>query len=417
MSSTQNVGNNVGAVNDFQPFMDAPNLAGAHGKRNVAVSKRTGSITSKTKISSRSFSSKATLRSQRKVDTRTPSQLKTIVNLSESQQVFHSLIRRGTISTEAKAVYSAALVILDEVAKCKDFSATNIQKAIKIGLNHVGNTTGFKGTVGFFKESDNGSQTGQDPLANDQECINAGINLELDQLGTDKAVKNKQNTQIADINFTTKKTKDSVDTYDVKFKDSSKKLFKIHCPKDFPINEYTNQLCAEADTYSGDITIKKAKPGSVFVRVFGKGQSPLRPCWCNAGDINSAVTNAKDLYDKLGVNFKWNGDGNMAVLVVPNDIEIYFAEGTIASQIGEYKETNVENGERIIKDRFFIFQGGGTQTNILAKNVSNGYRPFANQTDLEIWEKIMFVFRNDGIIDKEKLSQPPAQNSQKSEQK
>ena len=110
----------------------------------------------------------------------------------------------------------------------------------------------------------------------------------------------------------------------------------------------------------------------------------------------------------LAVKFEWNGDGNMAVLVVPNDIEIYFAEGTIASQIGEYSENILKDNEDVEQKQTFIFQGGGTQTNILAKNVSGNYRPFANQTDKEIWKKIMFIFRDDGIIELEKLSQPPA---------
>ncbi|MFQ6723419.1 MAG: hypothetical protein ACLRFH_03385 [Opitutales bacterium] len=408
------VGNDNRAVSYSQAFNALRKRA--HGKRNVAVSKRTGSITSKTKISSRSFSSKATLRSQRKVDTRTPSQLKTIVNLSESQQVFHSLIRRGTISTEAKAVYSAALVILSEVSRCKDFSAANIQKAIKIGLKQAATTTGLKGSVDFFKECEDGgaynyNDKGQKkttngfPKPNREECYLICNNLGFK---TNEEVKHPQNLGELKIDLESCQEANTEKTY--KFKDGNGKEvpnLKITCPKDFNIESYSGQLQREIDTFNGNVTIYKLKPGTVLTRVFGQDQSIMSSCWCNSIHPDSVVTQAKDLYQNLAVMPHWNGDSNLGFLIVPNDIEIYVTEGTIASQTTNYSNFSTNtNGKEIKTDHTYVFQGGSIQLNILTPN-NNSH--FAGVENNEIFTQIMFTFRNDKIVNPIELAKPKEQ--------
>jgi hypothetical protein len=153
------------------------------------------------------------------------------------------------------------------------------------------------------------------------------------------------------------------------------------------------QLNSDADTFSGDIHVHKLEPGTVLVRVFGQGQSPLRPCWCRADDSTSSVTCAKDLLEKLAVRPDWNGDGNMAVMIVPNDVDVVVAEGKIGAQICTYK-IEVGVGEKVVQEKDFIFSGGGTQLNILAKDQSNGYPPFAGDSAGVLKNNCMFCFRD-----------------------
>ena len=152
-------------------------------------------------------------------------------------------------------------------------------------------------------------------------------------------------------------------------------------------------MIREYDTFSGNITIKKLEPGTVLVREFGQGQSVKGSCWCLATDLNSAVNCDKDLQTQLGVLPSWNGGGNRAVFVVPQEPPpIFVAVGTIAQQ----RNDNDYEGT-------VYHPGGGTQYNILtpndcnANNVSDTSGGFANAG--KAFDKCCFVITNTGIIE------------------
>lgn len=168
----------------------------------------------------------------------------------------------------------------------------------------------------------------------------------------------------------------------------------------FDPKKYSNQISREFNTFSGDVKIHKLEPGTVLVRVFGKGQSVKSSCWCKADDLNSSVTCAADLYKKLAVKAEWNGDGNMGVLIVPHDADIWVAEGKIASQAEKYTEKDGE-GEKETQQKYtFLYEGGGTQLNILTPNDE---KDFAG-VDPKVFTNCLFCFRDDNIIPEEAFS-------------
>ena len=111
----------------------------------------------------------------------------------------------------------------------------------------------------------------------------------------------------------------------------------------------------------------------------------------------------------MAVRPDWNGDGNLGIWVIPEGVDIYVAEGKIASQVGPYSEfemqptdiviNDVKQNEKHQNDFFYIFEGGGTQLNILTSNSGS----FADM-DSSIFDKTMFVFRDDEMIDPNKLA-------------
>lgn len=161
----------------------------------------------------------------------------------------------------------------------------------------------------------------------------------------------------------------------------------------FDIGAYSSQLEYEYNQFSGDIEIKKLEPGMVLVRDFGQGQSVKGSCWCLAADLNSAVNCDKDLQTRLAVKPSWNGGGNRAVFVVPQEPPpIYVAVGTIAQQENDSDYKNI-----------VYHPGGGTQYNILTPNdcdvnsIKNASGGFANAG--EAFDKCCFVIANTGIIE------------------
>lgn len=161
------------------------------------------------------------------------------------------------------------------------------------------------------------------------------------------------------------------------------------------MQSYIRQVQDEFDQFSGNVHIHKLAPGTVLVRVFGQGQKAVGSCWCNVTDSKSSVTCAEDLYTKLAVKAEWNGDGNLAVFIVPDDIEVYVAEGKIASQIGKYTTRSKEETKyETSTDHVFIYEGGGTQLNILTPT---GDAHFGGSE--KITECCMFCLRDDGIME------------------
>ena len=214
--------------------------------------------------------------------------------------------------------------------------------------------------------------------------------------------------------------------------------YRISWPKDFDVSAYSGQIAYESNTFSGDVKIHKLEPGTVLVRVFGQGQSVKTACWCRADDATSSVTCAQDLYKKLAVKAEWNGDGNLGVFIVPEGVDIWVAEGTIASQIETYTGNVQVNGRDRKQKHSFLYEGGGTQVNILTPNPPEqsqvegpveelhpelpdnpkllervGKRPSAYATFAgiypDVFEKCMFCFRNDGIMEP-KVQEPKAQS-------
>lgn len=172
---------------------------------------------------------------------------------------------------------------------------------------------------------------------------------------------------------------------------------KYTWPEGFDPKKYKSQLGRESSSYSDNVTIHQLKPGTVLVRVLGNGQSTKASCWSKLSDENSSFTCAKDLYTNLAVKPEWNGDGNLAIFVVPDDADIWVAEGKIASQVGSYTTVTKGETEKDGKNsQTFVFEGGGTQLNILTPD--SGKPGFAG-IESEIFANCTFCFRNDGIMD------------------
>ncbi len=181
------------------------------------------------------------------------------------------------------------------------------------------------------------------------------------------------------------------------FKKEDGKTTKYTWDAGFNPAEYSAQINRESNTFSGDVRIYKLEPGTVLVRVFGKGQSVKASCWCRADDSNSSVTCAKDLYEKLAVKAEWNGDGNLGIFIVPEGADIWVAEGKIAAQAEKYTgKTNV-NGKDVQGKHTFLYEGGGTQLNILTPNAPSQGTSFAG-VEPQIFNQCMFCFRNDNMI-------------------
>lgn len=177
--------------------------------------------------------------------------------------------------------------------------------------------------------------------------------------------------------------------------------------------KFSAQIARESNTFCGDVRIRKLEPGTVLVRVFGQGQSVKASCWAKLDDDSSSVTCTQDLYKKLAVKAEWNGDGNLGILVVPEGTDIYVAEGKIASQAEKYAAEVKRNGKNTQQQFTFLYEGGGTQVNILTPNLprqeqvegpvtEKGNKPLAYETFAgiypDVFEKCMFCFRNDNII-------------------
>lgn len=432
-----------------KPTQYAPRpLGGAPSKKSVKQRGKTSCPKLNQKLNATTLS-KINLRTKRKVTTRSLSQLKTITRATKSTQAFQALSQKENISPEAKGVYTAAAVILGKVARCKTFSAENIKKAIIEGLEKVNENKGtLKGTVALYDAQEDGEayksneqkksthgtsalkgltkwdQEKEKPIAK-VEGTNEGIKL-CKKIGIDgrtelpqkEALPNPQNPTNIKIDFSSSKKTEGENkiSYSFCFKNekSEEKTVQdltITCPEDFKIENYNKQLEREINTYSKNVSIHQLEPGTVLVRVFGKEQSIMSSCWCNANDNTSAVTEAKDLYNTLAVKPEWNGDGNLGIFVVPEGVNIYVAEGKIASQIGTYAEYQTEttdksiNGEKQTKisekSYYYVFEGGGTQLNILTPNDNDN---FAGVTNQKIFKQTMFVFRDDEMINPEKLT-------------
>lgn len=370
-------------------------------------------------------------------------------NIICPKKTFEALIKKN-ISPEAKGVYTAAAVILGEVAKCEIFSAENIQKAITEGLKKVNENKGtLKGRVALYdaqedgeaykpnkqKKSTHGTSALKDLTKWDQkeekpiaqaEGTNEGMKL-CKKIGIEPKTEkheienlpNPQNPTDFKINLDIpiKTEGENKISYSCNAINKDNEIIKtaqnliITCPKDFKIENYIKQLKREFYTYSKNVNIHQLEPGTVLVRVFGKGQSIMASCWCNANDTTSAVTKAKDLYNTLAVKPEWNGDGNLGIFVVPEGVNIYVAEGKIASQVGTYAEYQTETTDKSIngenqtkiseKSYYYVFEGGGTQLNILTPNDNDN---FAGVTNQEIFKQTMFVFRDDEMINPKKLT-------------
>ena len=193
----------------------------------------------------------------------------------------------------------------------------------------------------------------------------------------------------------------NIDFKSISAASSSYKLDDFHIMEvGFEPKKYSGQLDYESNTFSGKVTIHKLETGTVLVRVFGAGQSVKTACWARLDDDKSSVTCAQDLYKKLAVKAEWNGDGNLGVFIVPEGVDIWVAEGKIASQAEKY---TVEVGEGEIKDKqesTFLYEGGGTQVNILTPDAAGTFAGVAP----EIFDQCMFCFRDDGIVKEEQFT-------------
>ena len=164
--------------------------------------------------------------------------------------------------------------------------------------------------------------------------------------------------------------------------------------------KFRSQIGRESNTFSGNVHIRKLEPGTVLVRVFGQGQSAKASCWCLLTDKNSSVICAQDLYKKLGVKVEWNGDGNLAILVIPEGVDIYVAEGKIASQAEKYTAEVKKNGKNAEQRSTFLYEGGGTQLNILTPDGGT----FAG-IDPKILDMCIICYRDDNIIPSKQFTQ------------
>jgi hypothetical protein len=438
---SQVIGNKVGAVNDSQDI-NAPK--GAHGKRSVRQRSKSVGIQTSEKLKNTGISSTTSSSKQRRVSI-CMGQIAT-ARILLTMSTFDKLLKQN-LSSEAKTVYTTALGILKEVSKCKSFEAEKIHEAIskglenaktiekitRIGLENVKTIEDPKCTVGFFDENKDGesykaknqkkSIHGTDALIGlttwmdgsekpnaIEKGQNQGIKL-CKQLKLNKKKTQPQNNELPNpqnpknITIDLKNFTDDNDTISYGFKNKENKTIekpKISCPKDFNIEKYLNQINREISQFSGNVTIHRLEPGTVLVRVFGKGQSILSSCWCDAADSASTVKEAKDLYNKLAVRPDWNGDGNLGIWIIPEGIDVYVAEGKIASQVGPYSEFEMRPTTKIIDgvaqtekhqtDFFYIFEGGCTQLNVFSSNL------FADVKDQKIFNQTMFVFRDSNMI-------------------
>ncbi len=167
----------------------------------------------------------------------------------------------------------------------------------------------------------------------------------------------------------------------------------------FDPKKYNRQLSRESSTFSGDVHIRKLEPGTVLVRVFGAGQSVKTACWARLDEVLSSVTCAQDLYKNLAVKAEWNGDGNLGVFIVPEGVDIWVAEGTIASQAEKYTAKVGEGEKGKQQESTFLYEGGGTQVNILTPDAAGTFAGVAP----EIFDQCMFCFRDDGIVKEEQF--------------
>lgn len=362
--------------------------------------------------------------------------------------------QQSGISPEAKAVYQRLSNIL-QIAKKKigdDFSADNIATALSSALKARTDlsTAGGTGTVGMYHGNIDGSEYREldgknvtvrtrqgyaapdawgewieDPngqwirprIAEGQEkCIEKCKRAHVPSHTLGASVSHPQNPKPKALKEGDPKydfSKLTADEPAVTGKVYTRELGdgKLTWPSEFPLSEYSSQLEREFNTFSGEVKIHKLEPGTVLVRVFGKGQTVKGACWCRADDATSSVTCAGDLYKKLAVMAEWNGDGNLGVFVVPEGVDIYVAEGKIASQMETYKGEQEDANGNVSKREFsFVYPGGGTQVNILTPNpIDEHLFPHFAGVSPDIFEKCMFCFRNDGIM-KPEDQEPNTQN-------
>lgn len=311
---------------------------------------------------------------------------------------------------EARIVYERMSLILEKTLDgCNgDFSSKNIGRELDCVLEGMGDLDYGYATVGKFNgeldDKDGKSVTGKMSTWDKEihtDSIRVCRNLEISGKGV--RVPNPCNTyekiETKDEkgeDVIIKKFEESIVSKESSINGTTLKLssgFTVRCDSGITPEQIYKQLNSDADTFSGDIHVHKLEPGTVLVRVFGQRQSPLRPCWCRADDSTSSVTCAKDLLEKLAVRPDWNGDGNMAVMIVPNDVDVMVAEGKIGTQICTYR-TGVGGQEEVVQGETFTFSGGGTQLNILAKDQPDGKPPFAGDSDGVLKNNCMFCFRD-----------------------
>ena len=350
--------------------------------------------------------------------------------------------QQSGISPESKAVYRRLSNIL-QIAKKKigdDFSADNIATALSSALKARTDlsTAGGTGEVGMYDPDADGTEkqgtnkrtergveapyawrknsAGEyDPVEEGQkECLTslgkAGISAVVGaesrslkevlegSLPTLQIHKQNPKSKFAEV------SEDKLSEHKYTFSEGEKTATytwdPIFKPKDF-----AGQLDYESNTFSGKVTIHRLEPGTVLVRVFGAGQSVKTACWARLDDDSSSVTCAQDLYKKLAVKAEWNGDGNLGVFIVPKDAKIWVAEGKIASQAEKYTADVGEGDYDGRKESTFLYEGGGTQVNILTPDAAS---TFAG-VDPKIFDRCMFCFRDDGIVKEEQFGRPHKQ--------
>ena len=296
----------------------------------------------------------------------------------------------------AKVVYENLGDILEAIkSKIGDvFSAEIIGKALDeaLGETPLPLAGTAKGTVGkFARDVDDGTEEGKASTRGD---TTASIAV-CKQLKIPEALPDTPNPANLYVGSTFEEA--TITTLpDGSANVSVNDGFKIHCDAGLEPTKYLKQFQSDAKTFSGDIHVHRLDPGTVLVRVFGQGQSPLRPCWAKLSDDSSSVTCPKDLLTKLAVLPDWNGDGNIAVMIVPKDPAVVVAEGKVATQTADYRETNNTAPELPISVKSFAFLGGGNQCNVLTEDLPEGvggYPPFANDSGGKL-DNCMFCLRD-----------------------
>lgn len=297
-------------------------------------------------------------------------------------------------SPEARATYGTLATVLTTVQTKIDsdfggnYTQENIQKALQQAVAKFSDLSraGGTGTVGMFdKKTDDynpekktwGATTGKaSSWGKPQLSIKVCEELNIPQtIPADKSHKANPKTNTTSDDFKTDRQ-----TGGTIFRGDG---FSIRCDEGIEPKNYIKQFNRDIESFSGDVHVHKLEPGTVLVRVYGQGQSPLRACWCRLDDSTSSVTKPEDLLTKLAVLPNWNGDGNLAIMVVPESPEVVVAEGVIAKQKGQYSAPSEVNHE-FIETGEFVFQGGGTQCNVMTHDLpegQNGFPPFANDPE------------------------------------
>ena len=379
--------------------------------------------------------------------------------ITSAIEACNRITQQPGISPEAKAVYQRLGDILKEAFPQTngDFSADHIATALSSALKTRTNlsTAGGTGTVGMYHPDADGTEGGANqtrtthgvPAPNaweknestgewdvpvdlgQKQCLTslgkAGISavsvgkVGQESMSVDDVLKNAPHPQnLGGCDFS-KIPEDELSAHRYTFQEkiatdktdkTPPKTTTYTWEAGFDPKKYSGQLAYESNQFSSDVRIHKLEPGTVLVRVFGKGQSVKAACWARLEDVESSFTCAQDLYKKLAVKAEWNGDGNLGVFIVPEGVDIWVAEGTIASQAEKYT-AKVGEGEKGKEQKStFLYEGGGTQVNILTPNstpeMEEKEEPvFFAGVAPEIFAQCMFCFRDDGIVKEEQFTE------------